>query len=64
MNRFREKLKNVDFGPQNTLFTPSWKEWEFISKNELRHFYVFIDSQHYPINKWKKIKSHPEKRVL
>ena len=31
-NRFREKFKNIDLGPQNGTFTPFWANQEFFSK--------------------------------
>ena len=45
MNRFTEKLKNIDFGHKNGLFKQFWAKQDFFFKRELRNFLVFNQSQ-------------------
>lgn len=44
MNRFEEKFKSVDFGPENDLFTAFWEKRELLQKRATSHFNVYGNS--------------------
>ena len=42
MNRFIENFKNVDFVPQNTMFTPFWTKGKFSLNIQMVNFNHFL----------------------
>ena len=45
MNRFTEKFKSVDFGPQKCPNYPNYKHNKYFPQKELHHFQMFMEHQ-------------------